>query len=83
VVVVGKDGWNDVRRMLELDQMRNPGLEQLLVPNVLGLDSWHVRAPDVFEEDALLRREIQSKVSSGTPAHDTQIVVQGLPNNVV
>ena len=63
--------------------MRNLRLAQLLVPDVLRLGSLYIRAPHVLEEDALLCREIECKISSSARANDTDIVVQGHSNDIM
>ena len=50
---------------------------------MLRLDSRDIWTPHVFEEDTLLRREIESQITSGAAADDTQVVVQGPPNDII
>jgi len=63
--------------------VRDLGCGQLLVPDMLGLDSRYVRVPCVFEKDALLHVEVESNGSSGAMANNTQVVVEGPPNDIV
>ena len=49
---------------------------------MLRLDSRHIWAPHIFEK-TLLRRGIESQITSGVAVDDTKIVVQGVPNNVI
>lgn len=83
IVVIGWGRWNHVGSVFEFNDMWDLGLDQLLIPHVLRLDTRYVWSPHVFEEDALFRREVERKISSSAPAYDTEIVVQSPPNNVV